>query len=200
MGRRAEARDKLLEAAGRLFWRHGYGSVGVDQICAEAGVNKGSLYHYHRDKAELAVAVIRRNSDRVFTAVDTFFGESGPRERILGYYDLMLQAQREDRAESGRIPGCPFGKLAAEAAGQDQLSPVREAVQAWFTAMEDFLADELLRMSARRISRRRARSTAGELLMLWQGALIFAQTANEETPLLVARRKTIDVLDGIVRT
>ncbi|MCF8152235.1 MAG: TetR/AcrR family transcriptional regulator [Sulfuritalea sp.] len=47
-------RDKLLEAASRVFLAEGYEATTMDFIRAEAGVSNGSLYHHFPTKAQLA--------------------------------------------------------------------------------------------------------------------------------------------------
>jgi len=39
-------RNKLLDAAARLFHEQGYAATGLSTIVREAGVNPGSLYHF----------------------------------------------------------------------------------------------------------------------------------------------------------
>ncbi|AFK55798.1 TetR family transcriptional regulator (plasmid) [Tistrella mobilis KA081020-065] len=57
---KAEARDRLLNAAGRAFRREGYGGIGVDGLAREAGVTSGAFYGHFKSKdeafAEVAVA------------------------------------------------------------------------------------------------------------------------------------------------
>jgi AcrR family transcriptional regulator len=50
-------RHELLEAARELFQQRGYTEVGVDEICALAGVTSGALYHHFENKAGLFRAV-----------------------------------------------------------------------------------------------------------------------------------------------
>src|ERR1700751_2897723 len=54
--RQSESKLKLLRTAHELISQQSYGSVGVDQICEQSGVKKGSFYHFFRSKSELTVA------------------------------------------------------------------------------------------------------------------------------------------------
>jgi AcrR family transcriptional regulator len=54
----ARNRTKILDAAARLFSEHGVAGVSMDQIAAEAGVGKGTLFRRFGDKAGLAVALL----------------------------------------------------------------------------------------------------------------------------------------------
>jgi AcrR family transcriptional regulator len=46
----SNVKEQLLETATRLFSKHGYANTSVAQICAEAGVSKGALYHHYKSK------------------------------------------------------------------------------------------------------------------------------------------------------
>jgi AcrR family transcriptional regulator len=48
--RSEETRNKILEAATRLFSKTGYDATGVAEICQAAGVSKGAFYHHFPTK------------------------------------------------------------------------------------------------------------------------------------------------------
>lgn len=52
--------DKLLEAGRKLFWKHGFRRVSVDEICREAGVSKMTFYRTFKDKQDLAKVIFRK--------------------------------------------------------------------------------------------------------------------------------------------
>lgn len=56
MGRRAttgSTKSKIVDAAWKLFYEHGYDNTTVDDIVAESGTSKGSFYHYFDGKDAL---------------------------------------------------------------------------------------------------------------------------------------------------
>jgi AcrR family transcriptional regulator len=55
-------RDRLIDAAVRLFSRPGIGLISIESIAAEAGLTKGAVYHHFEDRAGLLRAVARRVS------------------------------------------------------------------------------------------------------------------------------------------
>lgn len=67
---RARKREDILEAAARVFSRHGYVSTDVQRIADEVGVGKGTLYLYFRSKEELFLAAEQRGLDRLIQAVE----------------------------------------------------------------------------------------------------------------------------------
>jgi AcrR family transcriptional regulator len=54
----AEARERLLEAAEKLFAEKGYAATRVQEITDAAGVNKALLYYYFEDKRSVYVALV----------------------------------------------------------------------------------------------------------------------------------------------
>lgn len=56
--RRGETRDKLIEAGLQLMLAKGYTNTGIQEIVNQAGVPKGSFYHYFDSKENFALAII----------------------------------------------------------------------------------------------------------------------------------------------
>ncbi|MDX2298937.1 MAG: TetR/AcrR family transcriptional regulator [Xanthomonadaceae bacterium] len=52
-------RKAILEAAKRLFPRHGYDGISMDSIAAEAGVSKLTVYSHFKDKDSLFAAAVK---------------------------------------------------------------------------------------------------------------------------------------------
>jgi len=57
--RRSNARQRLIEAADRLFAVGDTGALTVDKIAAEAGVAHGTFYRYFRDRSDVLEALAR---------------------------------------------------------------------------------------------------------------------------------------------
>src|SRR5205809_5177908 len=53
-----EAKDRILEKAHELFMRYGIRSVSMDDIAAQLGMSKKTVYQYYTDKEELVDAVL----------------------------------------------------------------------------------------------------------------------------------------------
>ena len=56
-------RDRILEAALRLFSSRGYERVSVTAIAREAGVSRPSFYRYFRNKRDVLLALLRNWHD-----------------------------------------------------------------------------------------------------------------------------------------
>jgi AcrR family transcriptional regulator len=106
----AENRRRVLAAAVRLFAEHGAGNVSMDQVAAEAGVGKGTLFRRFGDRASLARAVVSEQEAHLQDAL--IRGEppvgpgAPPPERLLAFgraYMEFLEANLDTllAAESG---------------------------------------------------------------------------------------------------
>jgi TetR/AcrR family transcriptional repressor of nem operon len=57
-GHRDEIKGKIIQSARKLFNRHGFESVSLDQIMSGAGLTRGGFYNYFESKSELYVQVL----------------------------------------------------------------------------------------------------------------------------------------------
>ncbi len=121
MGRTSDAREKLLCVAFDLIHEHSYGTVGVEQICTRAGVNKGSFYYFFKTKADLVVAAYEehwrlKNLDyeRIFSP------QHAPLKRLALWCDYIRSVQKQRHKKYGHVCGCPFTSVGGEMATQDK--------------------------------------------------------------------------------
>lgn len=56
--RGSDTRDALIQAGIAGFGRHGFAAAAVEDLCAEAGVTTGALYHHFGGKPGLFAAVV----------------------------------------------------------------------------------------------------------------------------------------------
>jgi TetR/AcrR family transcriptional repressor of nem operon len=131
MGRTSDARPKILQAGRELMARRGYTALGVAEICATAGVPKGSFYYFFDSKQALAAAVIEEHwaTQRAQWA-ELLGGDKPPLERLRDLFDATTEVQRTAQKETGAVTGCLFGNLALELSTQD--SAIRDRLQEIF--------------------------------------------------------------------
>jgi TetR/AcrR family transcriptional regulator, transcriptional repressor for nem operon len=91
-------RNSLLDAALKVIRAKGYSATTVDDICAAAGVTKGSFFHHFANKEELAIEATRYWNDMTggLFANAPYQQVSDPRERILAYIDFRAQIVQGD--------------------------------------------------------------------------------------------------------
>ena len=62
-------RQRILESAREVFLLNGYAGASIDQIISQAGVSKGSIYHYFDSKDDLFRSLIAAEAERIARAL-----------------------------------------------------------------------------------------------------------------------------------
>jgi TetR/AcrR family transcriptional repressor of nem operon len=85
-----QSKAKLLAATIKVVRTKGYHATRVEDVCAEAGVTKGSFFHHFRSKDDLALAALehwKAASGELF-ANAPYHLETDPLDRVLAYIDF----------------------------------------------------------------------------------------------------------------
>ncbi|BCB17186.1 TetR/AcrR family transcriptional regulator [Bosea sp. ANAM02] len=79
----ANARDRILDDAARLFARDGYDGSSLGELAAAVGVTKAAIYHYFPNKKEIYEAIIVRTLEGLRHHVSRATAQaSGPEEAL----------------------------------------------------------------------------------------------------------------------
>jgi TetR/AcrR family transcriptional repressor of lmrAB and yxaGH operons len=177
MGNAVKQREKLVRTAMRLFRRQGYASTGLQQIVAESGAPKGSLYHYFpsgkESLGESAVTMAGGLIHDMLTGLAERHDE--PKAFLRAYCKVMAGWM----AESGFRSGCPVATTLLETAPQSPsiTAAGRSAIDGWI----DVIGGVFERQG---MARREARSRAQLVIAAMEGALILSRVRRSTRPIL----------------
>ena len=161
--RPAPAREKLLDAAGQLFYASGTTATGIDAITAAAGVAKKSLYNNFASKDELVLAYLEtRHAEWLDLYSRRLAQASAPEQRVLAVVDAYLD--HANGAYEFGFRGCGLLNAAAELPSG---APGRAAVRRHKEHVERILADDLGALT----DPDTARETAEHFSFLLEGAV-----------------------------
>ena len=94
-----EKRRVILDAAVRVFARHGFHTSRVGDIAEEAGVAHGLLYHYFSSKDEVLQTVFRENWGELLERFQAVEASDEPAdEKLRGIVKILLRTWRNDPA------------------------------------------------------------------------------------------------------
>jgi AcrR family transcriptional regulator len=87
--RNAQSHEAVLRAAERLLKAKGYTSISVDQIAAEAGVGKATIYRWWSSKASVFMELYTMLADSMMHPVDTGSLEGDLQWLVRGAFKLF---------------------------------------------------------------------------------------------------------------
>lgn len=90
-------RDRILEAALRLFNEKGERNVSTNHICAELGISPGNLYYHFRNKSEIVFALFEQYRSRFERVLGVPADRSLTYEDKVGYFEAIFEAMWEYR-------------------------------------------------------------------------------------------------------
>ncbi|WP_299682751.1 TetR/AcrR family transcriptional regulator [uncultured Roseobacter sp.] len=107
------AKDRILDAANRLFYGEGIRAVSVDAIAAKAGITKKTLYYHFKSKDDLIEAYLASRDQPNLTIYRKWFDEAdGPlANRVEAIFLNLAQSARHPKWK-----GCGFLRTAGELA------------------------------------------------------------------------------------
>jgi TetR/AcrR family transcriptional regulator, transcriptional repressor for nem operon len=165
-GHRATTKKSIIDSARKLFNRHGFESVSLNQIMAGAGLTHGGFYSYFKSKSDLYAEVLgcfftdpQWKSCWEGVHVDLSSTDVGP--QVVRAY---LSRQHFEDVENS----CPMVALPTDVARSGVSA--RRTFETVFKAMVSVLERSLVQNGRRR------RSTAQGIAALAIGGMIVART------------------------
>jgi AcrR family transcriptional regulator len=165
------ARERILDAAGCLFYEQGFRAVGIDTIIAAAGVAKMSLYSHFPSKDDLIVAYLKRADEESWNWINGLIaGIASPRDKLAAIFDGVGEL-----ADSPECLGCPGQITVAEF--PDLGHPGRKVAVEGKQKMREFLRD-----LAEQAELREPDVLADQLTLLMDGAYATARVFGPGNP------------------
>ena len=152
-------RERLLDAADRLFYAEGVRAVGIDRVLAEAAAAKASLYQHFGGKDQLVASSLERRTLGARTNIEAYLADTPPSQRALKFFDWVVEW-----AESKDFRGCPLQHTLSELT--DTAHPARAIAHSqreWFK--------ERFREWTTAAGVKDAKATARALMVLFDGAV-----------------------------
>jgi len=158
-------RERILEAASRLFREHGIAAVGLAKIMAEAGLTVGTFYTHFESKESLVREALLRALDARHEAVE---------QALLGAdLEVVVRAYLSPEHRDMAATGCPVASLASEVARHPRAT--RSAFASHNAATLDALAAWLSSRRGEEVTR----ADAAALLGLLAGTLQLARATPD---------------------
>lgn len=185
--RKPNARERILETAGELFFQRGYSEVGINEIIEKAGTAKASFYQHYPSKESLCEAWLKSMHDRSEAFREELLKSDGtPLEKLTRYFD-----QLETYMENSQFRGCPYSNTSAVSDEQccgiiEQIISHKESIRQFFRILttQHFTSPE------------RAAEMGDRIFVLYSGATGEAQNLKAIWPVHIARAAVLEMFDS----
>lgn len=107
-------RQRLIDATYEEVYSHGYQGAALADILANAGVHKGSMYHFFPNKKEMALSAIKEKMGERFATRYQAIKESDGR-----YLEQFFAMLRDGNIRDFKR-GCPLANLVQEMSNIDE--------------------------------------------------------------------------------
>jgi AcrR family transcriptional regulator len=176
---KTSTRQRLVEAAGRRFYRDGFRSVGIDQILSDVGISKTALYKHFESKEDLMLAALEDHNRSMQETLRALIQQRGG-PTPLGQLHALLDVV-EHFVESDEYQGCIFVNVAMEFPLLHE--PAHIAAAESKQAIEDIVYNLAVEAGAED-----PRSLAKQLCLIMEGAYVTRHVTGNKQTVDIARR------------
>jgi AcrR family transcriptional regulator len=172
--RKNAIRQDVVDTASRLFYKQGYANTGINQIIAESGVVKSSLYTSFRSKEDILMVYLETSgaaTDEALKAASEKFED--PKDKVLAVFDYLIELVQQKE-----YYGCNFLNIISEI--PQDAERVRNQIRKQKNGVRNLFANILRPIHKEDL--------ADEIYTLFEGALIGNKVHNEVWPVLSARK------------
>ena len=180
-------RQRLIDAAGKRFYRDGFRNVGIDQILTDVGISKTAFYKHFECKEDLMLAALVDHDkwfQDVFRNLVREHGGPTPLGQLHAVMDVVeMVVHTED------FQGCIFVNAAIEFPLPHE--PAHQAAAASKQAVED-----IVRTLAVEASAREPQLLAQQLCLIMEGAYVTRHVSGNLATVEIARSIARQVIDS----
>lgn len=176
----SDTQQRILDAARDLIYARSYADVGVAEICEQAGVQKGSFYHFFPSKRDLVLAVLDLHflSFKAQMLERAFADDLAPLARLARFAKLTYEFQKQLHSACGRVLGCPVGNLTNELSSHDEV--IREKIASLFSGVQRAIRQVLKEAAANGdLTDVNLDASAQAMFAYFEGVMMLAKTQND---------------------
>ncbi|WAT01722.1 TetR/AcrR family transcriptional regulator [Rouxiella chamberiensis] len=188
----SDIREHILETGQRIMAGKGFSAVGLNEILKDAGVPKGSFYHYFASKEAFGVDLLTRYFDDYLAELDSTLAQPGitMAQRLMNYWQLWRETQSFSECQGK----CLAVKLGAEVA--DLSDSMRLALKSGTSGIISRLAEALeigIEEGSLTLDDQPGK-VAESLYQLWVGASVMVKIVRNTEPFDSAMQMTRHII------
>ncbi len=179
-------RERIIKAASELFYFQGYNQTGINQIIAEAGVAKASMYQHFRSKEEIAVAYLKGRHFMWMGKLNECVERKNHKDgKVLGCFDYLTEWLTEVD-----FRGCGWQNIIADL--PEDHTKIKAQAVFHKNEFRDWIHNVL--KEENKYSNKQGENLGDEILILIEGAIILSQIQKNDWPINAAKRACVRLL------
>lgn len=181
-------RERILQAAGKLFRQDGIRAISVDAIAEKAGLTKRTLYYHFRSKDDLIAAHLQARDEPNLSLFKRWFDETegDVAEKVAGIFRHLAQSAR-----NAKWKGCGFLRTSVELVNLPG-HPALVAARAHKKRVEDWLGSVFMKAGADGDASLLAR----QVMLLLDGAFAVVLLHRDPSYMETAAEAAADLIRG----
>jgi TetR/AcrR family transcriptional regulator, transcriptional repressor for nem operon len=177
-------RERAIKTALHLFSTEGFHAVGTNQICAEAGLNKSTLYHLFPSKVDMVLAALEVYAGDLTKKFQQIAkSKVTATQKLECIFETPFLVNQDLKAQFGNVKGCFVGNIALELSSHEERvrTYLTHVFQSWAEAIEPIVrevatlqnsgGDKSTNIDTLKVSR--------SIIAYLQGAILLAKTNND---------------------
>lgn len=176
MSSKLNTKEKLIQTASRLFELKGYYATGLNEILAESGAPKGSLYyHFPKGKEQLALESIKSEGEKIKSKVQSVLESiENPVDAIVANIENIATVIDNEQ----RIKDMSVSVLALETYLTSEV--LRNACEEIFTSLEKIYIEKLVKAG---MNKDEAYKVGSIIAIMIEGGITYSLVKKSGKPL-----------------
>lgn len=182
MSNKVNTKEKFIETASRLFELKGYNATGLNEILAESGAPKGSLYyHFPKGKEQLALEAINSAGEKIKANLQNNLDSiENPVEAIMTNLEHLADVIDNEQ----KTKDMSISLLALETYLTSEV--LRKACEDIFDSLENIYVEKLIKSG---MDRDKAHELGAAIGAMTEGGITISLTKKTGNPLrLIAKQ------------
>lgn len=157
-------REEIIEKAIQVFRQQGYHKTSMSDLAAACGLQKGSFYHYFKNKEALMQAVLERLHEyyhkKVFSIA--YQTDTSAEERFVALF------KKQEPIISADFSGCLFGNMTLESGSKqvDFSAPLKAFFSDWQAAFQHLYEEQYSPKEAKQLAKQSIAEVEGALMLM----------------------------------
>ena len=182
MNIKVNTKENLIETAAKLFETKGYYATGLNEILAESGAPKGSLYyHFPKGKEQLALAAIHSEGEKIkFKVLTSLERIENPVDSVVSIIEDIATIIDSDQ----KTKDMTISLIALETYLTSEV--LRNACLEIYTSLENIYAEKLIRSGMNKEDASKLGCVISEMI---EGGITYSLVRKNGNPLrLIAQQ------------